>query len=406
MAEMTHIGGIHVPVTSHDADPGDRRGARERLQPWWDAERIERSRIVVAGAGAIGNELIKGLALIGVGTILVIDLDTISPSNLSRSVLFRDDDVGQPKAVVAARRAMELNPAVTVIPVVGDLRRDLALSTMRSADLVLGALDNIEARFTLNRRTRLAGAPYIDSGISDTQAQVSRFIPGVGACYECVFTEGMRRRFTERYSCTGLVRRIPDRAVPTTIVGASIAAALQVQEALAFLHNSAGGLQSGQRITVLLDAYRQFIDDLPIDPDCMAHVLPVAPEHRLDAGPESLTPAALASAAGDPDGGVDLGFDIVEAFHCPSCGAGADQPVCRPAALVFEDEAICPGCGGERQVRLTADILPDSPARNRPLATLGVAAREILRAGTTWVEIGGPDPWGAPSTVHLAHGDG
>jgi hypothetical protein len=264
---------------------------------------------------------------------------------------------------------------------------------------VLGALDNIEARFTLNRRARLAGAAYIDSGISDTQAQVSRFLPDEGACYECVFTEGMRRRFTDRYSCTGLVRRVPDRAVPTTIVGASVAAALQLQDALYFLHGSEAGLKPGQRVTTLLDTFRQFVDDLPPDPDCLAHMPPAVPAHTLEAGPETLTAAAVAAAAGDSEAGVDLGFDIVETFHCPSCGAAADPAVCRPAALVFEDEAICPGCGGERQVRLTAEVLPESPAREVPLAALGVAAREILRVGNTWVEIGGPDPWDPPSTA-------
>ncbi|MFM9108829.1 MAG: ThiF family adenylyltransferase [Chloroflexota bacterium] len=395
LAESPATGSSRIAFAGVAADPGECRGARERLLPWWSEERLARARIVVAGAGAIGNELVKNLALAGAGRVLVIDLDTVSPSNLSRSVLFRDGDVGLPKAQVVARRAMDLNPAVTVIPVVGDLRRDLALSTLRSADLILGALDNIEARFTLNRRSHLAATPYIDAGISDSQAQVSRFVPGAGACYECVFTEGMRRRFTERYSCTGLVRRAPDRTVPTTIVGAAVAAALQVQDALRWLHDPATGLAPGQRVTVLLDAFRQFVDDLPEDPNCLAHAAPAVPSLLLEDGPAAVSPAMLAVAAGDPAAGVDLGFDLVESFRCPACGSC--EPVCRPAALVFEDEAICPGCGGERQVTLAAEILPGSPARDRPLAALGVAPREILRTGTTWVELGGPDPWAPPA---------
>ncbi|MGI9253062.1 MAG: ThiF family adenylyltransferase [Thermomicrobiales bacterium] len=373
------------------ASQSDHRGAREQLIPWWDAERLERARVVMAGVGAIGNELLKGLALVGIGRIIVIDFDTVSPSNLSRSVLFRDEDVGKPKAVVAARRAKELNPGITVIPVHGDLRRDLALSTLRDADVVLGGLDNIEARFTLNRRVRIAGATYIDSGISDAQAQVSRFHPEGGACYECNFTENMRRRFTERYSCTGLVRRIPDRTVPTTIVGASVAAALQLQDALRFLHDAQTGLRPGQRLSVLFDNHRQVLDDLPENPDCLAHAPRAVADLTLADSPHTLTPALLAAAAGTPEASVSLGFDIVERFSCPACGT--ESPICRPAAQVYEDEAPCPNCGRERQVWGASEAGPDSPAWNLPLATLGVTARELLRVGPRWVEIGGPDPW-------------
>jgi len=245
VADATAPGSPRISFVRTGTEDG--RGARERLLPWWNQERLAAARVVVAGAGAIGNELLKGLALVGVGRVLVIDMDTVSPSNLSRSVLFRDGDVGRPKALVAARRAMELNPDVRVTPIVGDLRRDLPLSALRGADLVLGGLDNIEARWTLNRRTILAGAPWIDSGISDSQAQVTRYVPGEGACYECTFTEGMRQRFAERYSCTGLVRRVPDRMVPTTIVGAGVAASLQLQDALRFLHDPAAGLRPGHR---------------------------------------------------------------------------------------------------------------------------------------------------------------
>jgi molybdopterin/thiamine biosynthesis adenylyltransferase len=394
LADSAPVGSSRISSWKTSTGTDDRRGARERLLPWWDAERLENARIIVAGAGAIGNELLKGLALAGIGRVLVIDLDIVSPSNLSRSVLFRDEDVGQPKAVVAARRAMDLNPDIRVIPVVGDLRRDLALSTMRRADLVLGALDNIEARFVLNRRTRLAAAPWIDAAISDSQAQVVRYLPGRGACYECTFSEGMRQRFSERYSCTGLVRRMPDRAVPTTIVGASVAAALQLQDALRFLHDPESGLRSGQRLTTLLEDHRQLLDTLPDDPECLAHLPPAVPELALDRGPEDLTPETLAQAAGTPGAMVDLGFDIVESFTCAVCDAV--QPVCRPAALVFEEEALCPVCGGERIVSLTPEIGPASPARSTTLACLGAAPREILRVGGRWLQIGGPDPWALP----------
>src|SRR5258707_3325621 len=97
-----------VPETDADVEAGDfpliidesDRYGRLRLIPWWRQERLSAARVLVVGAGALGNEVLKNLALLGVGTVYVIDLDTIETSNLSRSVLFRAEDGGQSKAVV------------------------------------------------------------------------------------------------------------------------------------------------------------------------------------------------------------------------------------------------------------------------------------------------------------------
>ena len=88
------------------------RYSRLRLIPWWDQERLKNATIMVVGAGAIGNELIKNLALLGIGRILIFDMDAIESTNLTRSVLYRAGDVGRYKAEVAAERAMEINPDV------------------------------------------------------------------------------------------------------------------------------------------------------------------------------------------------------------------------------------------------------------------------------------------------------
>ena len=82
---------------------------------------------MVVGAGALGNEIIKNLALLGVGSIFVVDMDTIEDSNLSRSILFRAADEGRPKAQVAAEYAMQVNPDVKVQPFIGNVVYDLGL---------------------------------------------------------------------------------------------------------------------------------------------------------------------------------------------------------------------------------------------------------------------------------------
>src|SRR3954462_13423177 len=105
-------------------DDSDRYG-RLRLIPWWRQERLAEARVLVVGAGALGNEVLKNLSLLGVGTVVVIDLDAVEPSNLSRSVLFRLEDGGRSKAEVAATRAGEINPEVTFRPIRGDVITDL-----------------------------------------------------------------------------------------------------------------------------------------------------------------------------------------------------------------------------------------------------------------------------------------
>jgi molybdopterin/thiamine biosynthesis adenylyltransferase len=87
----------------------DARYHRHNLIDWFSQDALAKTKVAVIGAGAVGNEVIKNLALLGVGEIYVFDLDVIEEHNLTRSVLFRDADIGQPKAAVAAKRAMELD---------------------------------------------------------------------------------------------------------------------------------------------------------------------------------------------------------------------------------------------------------------------------------------------------------
>lgn len=387
-------------VTSFDTVPDDRY-ERHRLISWWDQERLASARIVVVGAGALGNEILKLLSLLGVGSILVVDFDTVSASNLSRTVLFREEDIGQPKASLAAMRARELNPDMNIAAIDGDLGLDLGLGTLRQADIVLAGLDSVQARWMLNRRCHQVGVPWINGGISETEGQVSRFVPGYGACYECTFSPSMVRRFNERYSCTnGLMRRVPDRAVPTTVVAASLVASLQVHDALRYLHDPESGLRAGHRLTVMMDNHRQVVDELPVNLNCEAHVSPIEIGMLVTEGASDLTPAELVNRAKEHLPGSDhlkLGFDLIESFNCLHCRVRED--VCLPATRVWEDAARCKVCGHERQITRSESIIDGSSAWTLPLSRLGIANQEILQIADQcqtrklWIKIGGPDPW-------------
>ena len=123
------------------------RYSRLRLIPWWDQERLKNAAIMVVGAGAIGNELIKNLALLGIGRILIFDMDAIEHTNLTRSVLYRAKDVGRYKAEVAAERAMEINPDVKAKAFVSNIIDDVGLGVFRRMDVVLGGLIIVKPGF-------------------------------------------------------------------------------------------------------------------------------------------------------------------------------------------------------------------------------------------------------------------
>ena len=143
-------------------DPEHDRYATLRLIDWWDQQRLAEARVMVVGAGALGNEVLKNLALLGVGYLFIVDFDMVEASNLSRSVLFRSEDAGRPKAEVAAERVQAINPDVAVIPFHGDVTRDLGLGVYRRMDVVIGCLDSREARLAVNRACWRVGGPWVD----------------------------------------------------------------------------------------------------------------------------------------------------------------------------------------------------------------------------------------------------
>ena len=208
------------------------RYARHSLIDWFDQEAVRRERLIVVGAGAVGNEVIKNLALLGVGEIHVFDRDTIEVHNLTRSVLFREGDVGQPKAVCAATRARELDPSVRITPYVGDFWATLSLSDVRVATAVFSCVDNFEARIRLNRLCALTGTPLINVGIDSRFSVVEQFPFNRAlrrACYECGLPPAAYAAIAKRYSCGGLKRvAAAERRIPTTIITSSAAGSLAV----------------------------------------------------------------------------------------------------------------------------------------------------------------------------------
>ncbi len=208
------------------------------LLSWFKKEKVKNARVLVAGAGALGNEVVKNLALFGVGHIYVVDFDQIEISNLTRSVLFRESDAmaHSYKAEVVARRAMEINPQIKVTPIVGNLFSEVGFGLYRSVDVVIGCLDSRIARYQLNRLCMRAGKTWIDGSIENLTGAVRVYAPGV-CCYECGLSREEFNNMMLRTGCADVVRtQGKEGRVATTPISASIVGALQVQEAMKVIH--------------------------------------------------------------------------------------------------------------------------------------------------------------------------
>lgn len=357
-------------------DDDDRYG-RLRLIPWWRQEKLAAARVLVVGAGALGNEAIKNLALLGIGTIHVIDLDEVEASNLSRSVLFRSADGGRGKAEVAAQRAVEINPDVTIHAIRGDVLTDIGLGLFADVDVVIGCLDNREARLWVNRQCWKVGTPWVDAGIQEIQGVVKVFVPPHSACYECAMTRRDYELLNLRYSCPLLRREdILAGKVPTAPTIASMMAALQVQEAVKLIHGMEVAAGSAMVFNGVGNQF--YTTRLPFRDDCLSHEHYPSPI-PLDLGHRSTAQALFRAAREALDGPLTLALDrdVVDAIDCPRCDWRRE--IHRPRTHVTVEESFCPTCREPARPEIRSALDEDSPLVARPLADLGIPPYDILR---------------------------
>ncbi|WP_455631406.1 HesA/MoeB/ThiF family protein [Parabacteroides sp.] len=205
---------------------------------WFKADVVRNAKVMVVGCGALGNEVLKNLVLFGIGHIVIVDFDVIEESNLCRSVLFRKSDAEKHcfKTDVAAKRLQEINPAVKIDTIHGDISYNVGLGLLKEMDVIISCLDNQYARYTLCRSAFRVGVPWVDGGIDGLEGTARVFRHGEN-CYACNLGEKGIKEMSQRMSCSSIVRQnqVAGR-VPTTPVVASIIAAVQVQEAMKLIH--------------------------------------------------------------------------------------------------------------------------------------------------------------------------
>jgi adenylyltransferase/sulfurtransferase len=390
---------LHVPNLKTD-----RLGTFELIS-WWEREKVRAARVLVVGAGALGNEVLKNLALMGVGQLFVVDFDTIEAANLSRSVLFRDSDERRSKAEVAAARVRALNPEVHVQYLHGDVTSQLGLGVIRRMDAVVGCLDNREARLAINRFCYWSDKPWVDGAIQELLGLVRVFVPGHGGCYECSLTEAARRDLSLRYSCPLLARpNILIGKVPTTPTIASIIGGMQAQEALKLIHGMP--VQAGKVIhfngmtnEMHTSAY------LPRE-DCESHWTYGAIQELPARADRTTLEELLRIARADlgAEAVLDLDQELVLALTCPNCHT--TETVLRPISEVTFEAGHCPVCGVLRETQLTHQISGQETFLHRTLASVGVPPLHVVRAHNArefrFYELTGD----LPEALHFSHFEG
>ena len=152
-------------------------------------KRLKNAKVLAIGAGGLGSPVLMYLAAAGVGTIGIVEFDTVDESNLQRQIIHGASDVGRPKAQSALEKIREINPLIEVV--IHDVRLDSenALDVLRPYDLIVDGTDNFPTRYLVNDACVLLGKPYVWGSIFRFEGQASVFWAEHGPCYRCLYPE-------------------------------------------------------------------------------------------------------------------------------------------------------------------------------------------------------------------------
>jgi len=152
-------------------------------------KRLKNSRVLVIGAGGLGSPALMYLAAAGVGTLGIVEFDTVDESNLQRQIIHGQSDVGKSKAQSAKESVAEVNPYVNVVIHETRLDTDNVLDIFRQYDLIVDGTDNFATRYLVNDAAVLLGKPYVWGSIYRFDGQASVFWAEHGPCYRCLYPE-------------------------------------------------------------------------------------------------------------------------------------------------------------------------------------------------------------------------
>jgi molybdopterin/thiamine biosynthesis adenylyltransferase len=150
-------------------------------------EKLKRARVFIAGAGGLGSPVSIYLAAAGVGTIRIVDHDKVELSNLNRQVLHCDEDIGMEKADSAATKLRKINPDVKIEVVAETITEANTSQLVAGFDLIVDAMDNMPARYLLNKTALEKGVPFFHGAVYGFEGRAMTIIPGKTACLNCLY---------------------------------------------------------------------------------------------------------------------------------------------------------------------------------------------------------------------------
>jgi molybdopterin-synthase adenylyltransferase len=317
---------------------------------WFSQDDISKKRVAVVGAGATGNEVIKNLALLGVGYIKIFDIDTIEIHNLTRSILFRESDVGRSKASVAASRARKITPSITIEESLGDVWTQLTIESLITYDVLICCVDNFETRLKLNQMCLMAGVDMVNTAIDSKFIVVETFNFEKNlnsACYECNLPHSAYTRMGERYSCGSLKKTAYiEKKVPTTIITSSIAGAFATSNALRL--GEATSYQNDKRILIDSITGSTTITELTKNPDCPACAAHPRRPILLSAKRDISSLISFCNGTSDNIENLTLILSdpVIASYECISCGsASSDSEFLLRLSSDFDDSiSVCKHC--------------------------------------------------------------
>ncbi|PUB18569.1 HesA/MoeB/ThiF family protein [Yoonia sediminilitoris] len=203
------------------------------------------AKVLVVGAGGLGAPALQYLAAAGVGTIGVIDDDTVENTNLQRQVIHLDRNIGMPKVHSAAEAMKAQNPFVVVRPYQRRLEEEIAADLFADYDLILDGTDNFDTRYLVNRTAVALGKPLIAGALTQWEGQISLYAPAQGTpCYECVFPTAPDSALVPSCAEAGVIGPLPG------VIGAMMAV-----EAVKLITGAGDGL--GGRMLIYDALYAQ-----------------------------------------------------------------------------------------------------------------------------------------------------
>ena len=149
-------------------------------------KKLKQAKVAIIGIGGLGTASSLYLAAAGVGKLILVDSEKVELSNLNRQILYTTKDVGKYKAELAAKRLQELNPEISIEPIIEKISEDNAGDIIKNVDLVIDGLDNWKTRFIINKECVKQRKPFIHAGIHGMHGQLLDVIPGKGPCLACV----------------------------------------------------------------------------------------------------------------------------------------------------------------------------------------------------------------------------